>query len=888
MARIAAALHALNRGEVSTLALARVDVDRMRLSAETQVNWLPRTIGPAMLRPGTAYITSTRSNLATRLLPFIYSNSDTALLELTDSTLRVLVNDAVITRPSVATTVANFSSAGSWTLVNTGGATTSLAGSVLTMNLGSLGGVSTATQAVTLGGGASGIEHALRVVVSRGPVKFRVGSSSGADDYITTTSLDDGTHSLALTPSGTFYIQFEASKLLDKIVSSITIEASGVMTLPTPWTASYLPLVRIDQSADVVFAACTGFQQRRIERRSTRSWSVALYKSDAGPYNTSADSSINITPTALNGSGVALTSDKPVFKSTHVGALFRLFHSGQKVKNSLATENVYGDAIRVTGVGTDRTINIAITGTWVGTVTLQRSFDSATTGFIDTTSTYVANTTTSLADGLSNSIVWYRLGIKSGAYTSGTAVCELNWAGGGAAGVGRVTAYSNSKAVTVEVLDNFANTTSTNDWKEGAWSDKQGWPSAVALHEGRLWWAGNDRFWGSVSDDYSSYDIDTEGDSGPIDRTIGQGPIARVSWLSSLTRLLGGCDRSVISARSSSFDEPLTPTNFNLKESTTQGAFTLPCIKVDNRALYVQASNRRVYECAFDVSIADYKLQDLTRLNPDIGYAGFSDLAVQRQPDTFVHFVRADGQVASLLYDTQDNVEAWWRIQSDGASGLIENVCVLPGTLEDSVYFVVKRVVNGSTVRYIEKMARLDQCVGGTLSRLADSHIVYQSTATTSITGLSHLEGQSVVVWADGRDVGTKTVSSGAITLDTAASNVCAGLPYSATYKSSKLAYAAQGGTALNQKKRVDHIGLLLQDTHYQGLTYGQDEDHLDALPLVEIGKVTAADYVWDTYDQDMIELNGVWDTDARVVLKAAAPRPVTVLGIVVGMVTNG
>ena len=79
-----------------------------------------------------------------------------------------------------------------------------------------------------------------------------------------------------------------------------------------------------------------------------------------------------------------------------------------------------------------------ITGTWTATVTLQRSIDGPTTGFTDV-ATWTSNATSSYNDGLTNSIVWYRLGIKTGGYGSGTAVLALTYTGGGAAGVARVT-----------------------------------------------------------------------------------------------------------------------------------------------------------------------------------------------------------------------------------------------------------------------------------------------------------------------------------------------------------------------------------------------------------------------------------------------------------------
>ena len=106
--------------------------------------------------------------------------------------------------------------------------------------------------------------------------------------------------------------------------------------------------------------------------------------------------------------------------------------------------------------------------------------------------------------------------------------------------------------------------------------------------------------------------------------------------------------------------------------------------------------------------------------------------------------------------------------------------------------------------------------------------------------------------WADGADLSagrgadqvTYTVSGGQIALGESVTNAIVGLPYSATFKSAKLAYAAAGGTALTQKKKVDHLGLIMAHTHYQGLYYGDDENSLWPLPLVEDASTTAADTV--------------------------------------------
>ena len=75
------------------------------------------------------------------------------------------------------------------------------------------------------------------------------------------------------------------------------------------------------------------------------------------------------------------------FKSTHVGALFRLYHDGQAVDTYLAAASEFTPVITVSGVNeptaNDRFFVYTTTGTWAGTLRNQRSFDSDSTGFHD-------------------------------------------------------------------------------------------------------------------------------------------------------------------------------------------------------------------------------------------------------------------------------------------------------------------------------------------------------------------------------------------------------------------------------------------------------------------------------------------------------------------------
>lgn len=866
-------LLAFNRGRISPLALARTDFSRTAFSAEIQTNWVPRALGSMMLRPGTQHIGGTKANAQAIGIPFVFASDDKAILEITNTLMRVWVDDELVTRATVTTTVTNgdfTTNVASWTDQDGAGAISAWATGGYLSLIGSGTAAAKRRQQVTVGANAN-IRHALNIVINRGPVLIRVGSSAGADDYITETVLETGNHSLAFTPTGDFHIDLfnynEAASLLD----SINVSGAGTMEITAPWLTADLSKMRWDQSADVVFVACDGYQQRRIERRTSDSWSIVEYKTGDGPFRVLNTGPLTITPSATAGD-ITLTASDPLFRSGHVGALWQLTHTGQLQEETLTGADQFTDPIRVSGVDGTRQFAIIITGTWSGTITLQYSVSEPGDWVDAPAGTYTTNQSVSYDDTLDNQVIYYRIGFKTGNYTSGSAVASLSTSSGSQTGEVRITAFTSSTSVSAGVLTDLGGTTATSDWSEGEWSTYRGHPTSVALDGGRLWWAGRSKMWGSVSDAYDSYDSDTEGDSGPISRSIGSGPVDKIFWLLSASRLLRGTASAIAAIRSSSLDEPITPTNFNPKEISTQGSANIAAVKVDTSAVYVQQSGTRLYEAAYDGGTLEYISGDLTVHVPEIGEPSIVQIAVQRQPETRVHCVRSDGTVAILILDKAEEIKCWIDYETDGD---VENVCVLPGTGEDEVYYIVKRTVGG-TVRYLEKWALESECEGGTLNKQLDSFKTFTGPATT-ITGMSHLNGKTAAVWADGEYMGTFMVSGGAINLAESVTSAVAGLPYTATFKSTKLVDVAVG-VSLGKKKKVSQLGIIARHLHPQGLEYGPNFDRMDNLPLVEDGVAISATAMRESYDEVPFTFPGNWDADARLCLRATAPKPCTLL----------
>lgn len=891
MARERFFLFALNGGMVSPLALARTDLQRMRLTAETFENCMPRVIGPMGLRAGFKYLSSTKSDAVARQIPFIFSVDDTAIIELSDLALRVLVDEAEVSRVSVSSSITNgdFSSSTGWTITTTGGATCNINSTVagsLVIQTAVRGSTAKCERSFTVSAGDQPKEHAVRLTVTAGAVRFRLGSTSGGQEILTEAEYGEGVHSIAFTPNtGTCYVQLSAKSETRVVVDSIVIESSGVMELTTPWGTDDLDSIRFEQSGDVIFVANGIHQPYRIERRgSPTSWSLVKYKFKNGPWR-GKTANVTLTPSARLGNGT-LTASAPFFDPEHVGALFQLTHTQTTVDVSLAGQDQYTDTLRVSGIaqGTTRNVTWALTGTWAGTLTEQVSYDEG-----ETWTNYAVQTTntgTTRNYGADNITVLVRLGFQAGDYTSGTVNVAASQPGGGGTGVIRITGYTSSTSVSYEVVERLHYTGATENWQESKFSDYRGWPDSVALFEGRLWWGSDDQVAGSYSDQFDNFDVEEEGDSAPIIRSVATGPVNKVQWMLGLARLIIGTSGAESVARSSSFDEPMSPTNFSIKDASTYGSADLQAVKIDREGYFIQRSGKRAYILSYSVEANDYVSQELSRYNPTILEAGVARIAIQRNPDTRIWNVMEDGTIVLVVYEKSEDVVAFLEISTDGE---FEDVVVLPNADSDDVYAIVKRTINGSTKRYRERLAYDTQTLGEAETYLADSFITKTLAASASVTGLSHLEAKTVVVWnlttgepyMDGDDPKTFTVSGGAITLPAAITgDVVVGIPYTGRWKSTKLAYAAQTGTAMSQKKQSLQVAPILYSTHNRAVKFGPSFDKLQVLPRVIKGKDVGASAMLADYDYDAFAIKGDWNNDSRMCMEFRSPLPGTCLGI--------
>jgi len=878
-------VYALNAGGVDPESIARVDLERMRLSGEHPVsNWLPKSVGPMTLRPGSEMLVDVPSDAQTVMKRFLRSSGSSTLLLFSDYTIRFMTDGTILQVPAVSTAIAS----GSWSNVSTspatavGGVTLNLTASQFTS--------AKLRQSVSVSGGDQGKVHVLRVVVASGPVYLRVGTSAGGQEYLSDIELATGTHKIGFTPFvGTIYVEIRSDARAVHTVSQIQFESTllggtGDFTLTTEYLYADCQALRTYQSIDVLFVGEGTKRPARIERRGAYSWSIVQLIPRHGPF-TFGSSKVSMTPSAQTGN-ITLTASENYFKSTHVGALVELTHSSKVTNGTLAALSQATDYISVYGVTGGRNFQASLTFTgFTGTVTLERSLQPDNPSTWTAYKSYSGPATVTLVnenDGLDNVTAHYRWNIT--AFTAGSVYAELIYDGSYVVGEALITAYTGPTSVSAEVIEPFGIASATQQWRISSWSDSAGWPRTPVIHDGRMYWIKDDMAYGSVIDDYDNYDDSTDGDGGPVVRSIGAGGGQSVAlWAISHRRLAIGMKDAEMIVQASELDEPITPTAFTARKASARGSANLDAVEHDDGLFFVDRSTKLVY----DLGVSDgnrYVSQNISRLNPAATRTGISRIAVQKRPETRMYGVLRDGTAVVFTFDRDDKVAAWTTMTLAGSSALIEDIETIPGSEQDEVYLVVNR----SGQRYIERLSQEATQITRGGCTLLDAHKVLTGTLT-SITGATHLIGQTVQVWADNERRSDVLIDgSGNALLGATYSRVVYGLGYTAQFKSAKLAYAARLGVAIGQDKIIRNVGLVLRSSCVDGLTVGKDFDNLEPLPDIIDGAVRTNNQFFLNLDTGMFPVTSDWSPDSRICIQAlSAEGPCTVQGIVLDIETH-
>jgi len=222
---------------------------------------------------------------------------------------------------------------------------------------------------------------------------------------------------------------------------------------------------------------------------------------------------------------------------------------------------------------------------------------------------------------------------------------------------------------------------------------------------------------------------------------------------------------------------------------------------------------------------------------------------------------------------------------SEGKS-ICESVAVIPtDDTEYQVYVIIKRTVNGSSRRYVEYLNNVDFTeTDNTTFNYLDSALAYSGTAVTTLSGLDHLEGQTVHILADGATHPTKIVSSGSVSLDRSSTDVKVGLGYNSILQTMRLDAGSQNGTSQGKTKRIYEITVRLYES--VGVEVGPNLSDMERIPFRTSADVMDQGIPTFTGDK-AVEFRGNYDTDGFIFVRQTQPLPLTVLSLYPELQTN-
>ena len=398
------------------------------------------------------------------------------------------------------------------------------------------------------------------------------------------------------------------------------------------------------------------------------------------------------------------------------------------------------------------------------------------------------------------------------------------------------------------------------------------YPCYLCLHERRLIAAATrDRpacVWGSATNEYQNYVLGDFADNSWEYVISGERNID-IKWVVSHNQLVIGT-RNAEGVLIGSEDEGLTPSTAHMKWISTFGSDNVQPVRVGDMIVFVQRGGEIVRGLLPSAGDQAYKSPDLTQYADHIAEGGIIEFDHQDDPQTIVYAVRGDGQLLALTME--GNTIAWSRTVTDGQ---IESVAVIPTTgAEDEVWAVVKRVIGGSTKRFIEYFDTIK------VSSAMTAHYVdcgYENAAAASGTIFTEvmpwLASEPVDVLVNGNIVEHVTLSaSGTLTIATpGATHIHAGLPYISYAQTMRMESGSPWGTGQGLSKRGS--GNLLVWVHDSiGGEFG---------PEMSITEAVAYDSTSDL-TTDLLEVNfpGNWDRDGYVWCIQRDPLPMTIVAI--------
>lgn len=885
-------------GELSPEMFGRIDDVKFQTGAAKLRNFIAMPQGPAENRPGTAFVRAVKNSAKrTRLIPFTYSTTQTMVLELGDGYIRFHTQGATL-----------------------------LVGAPAVYN-----------PAITYAIGAM-VSNAGLVYYATAPVPLATNPPNAAYWY--------------LIPTPAYEI-------------------------PTPYAEADLFDLHYVQSADVLTIVHPNYAPRELRRLGPTTWTLSTISFVSPIPAPAAPTVVAVRGIGVNISGI--TQANPAVITVVAAHQFQL-----------------GDPINISGVVGMTEINGWFTVSDITPSTELKLHAYATGVDIDSTAytAYVSGGTVQYGNQTNDLINFYKLTSiatngfdESVASVAGSVANNLSVSGASnnlswvaVPGALRYNVYKQQSGLYGYIGQTEGTTFNDNNIApdmgitppivDPVFASAGNYPQAVSYFEQRRVFAGTTNepqsMWmtrsGTESD--MSYSLPVKDDDRINFRVAAReaNTIRHVIPLTQLILLTSAAEWRVSPVNS----DAITPTTVSVRPQSYVGASNVQPEIINNSMVYCAARGGHVRELGYSWQSNGFITGDLSIRAAHL-FDNFTivDMCYAKSPQPLLWFVSSTGKLLGLTYVPEQQIGAWHQHDTDG---IFESCTVVAEGNEDSLYVIVRRTVNGNSVRYVERMATrqvnlLKDCffvdagstfngtnltamtvtvTGGTTWGPADiltitassSLFVYPATtdvgdaivltdstgasyrlkilATSSATvatakvdkvipvalrstptavwafardtvsGLSHLEGKTVSILADGAVMPQVVVTGGVAILERASVVVHVGLPYQSDLQTLPVALNIDA-FAQGRVKNVNQSWIRVFQS--SGVFVGPD-----ANKLTEVKQRTTEPYGSPPSlksDEVSVLMTPTWAQSGQIYIRQSDPLPLTVVGITTEIVVG-
>jgi len=467
----------------------------------------------------------------------------------------------------------------------------------------------------------------------------------------------------------------------------------------------------------------------------------------------------------------------------------------------------------------------------------------------------------------------------------------------------KITAFISSTQVTADIKgDNPSSSAADTRWRLSIWSETTGYPRVISLIQDRIFlgWSltYSDRWALTITGGYTGDELrfspsDKDGlvtADASISGTLKSKEVNEICWANQDDKGLivgtSGADWLISSTSSSAV---LTPDSVKVNQISSTGSAYMQSLTAEVNTLFIQRSRRRLFDVVYNFNIDRLKPEDRSLFFGHLTSSGIVDITLQKEPLNTIWVICSDGSLFGITYYPDHKIYGAHRHILGGKDVKVKAISVAPDKNYDSdqLTVIVERTINGYTVQYLEY---LTQTFDGTLDKKyafhVDSGIVYDGVSTNTVSGLDHLEGETVKLLIDGKSHPDLVVSGGSVTLlnSKEGSYINVGLACPWYIKTQRVEAGSRDGVSQGKNKKIQ--GVIVRLLNSLGLSFSPDG--IDYTPLdFEQAQSYNEDISLYTGDTPLTTGGFHYDTDGYIYVGDEGVFPITILAIMPQVITS-